>query len=80
MRFMYMVDDVDEGYALAGASMDRLDGVMDRLANPGLQTAQMLSHFSNFMSNVGEGELRNLADPLARQMMDQLRDQIGRPE
>ena len=53
---------------------------MDRMSNSGVQTMQMLSHLSTFMSNVGEGELRNLADPLVRQIMNQLRDQIGRPE
>ena len=36
MHFIDMVNDADEGCALAGAWMDRLDRAMDRLANPGL--------------------------------------------
>ena len=72
-----MIDLVDEGHTLAGNSMDRLDVAMNRMTNSGAQTTQMLSHLSTFMSNVGEGDLRNLAHPLVRQMMNQLRDQLS---
>ena len=75
-----MIDLVDEGHALVVESMNRLDVAMDRMSNSGVQTTQMLSHFSTFVSNVGEGDLRNLADPLVRQMMNQLRDPLSWPE
>ena len=72
MRFLDMVDDVDEGNLLANQSMNRLDAAMERMSNPGVQTTQMLANLSTFISNVGDGNLRDNVTPVIQTMIAKL--------
>ena len=51
-RHLDLVDLVNNGHTLAGASMDRLDTLMDRMGE-GVNQTQMLNNLGGFMAAVG---------------------------
>ena len=72
MRYVDLIDEVDEGNAIAASSMGSLDNALNNVSNIGVNTTQMFANVSTFIRNVGDNQLRDRVTPVIERMNTRL--------